>query len=131
VGSKKRSGRSQKRPASVPPKPSLQEAADQRRGEVVTVAWMLTAVFALAGEILAIVGLVAIRWGAPIGDGRVVRLVSQLALLVAVIAAALCLTLTPLVYRFREDPPPEAITYATLIIAAAPFLTALAQWFST
>lgn len=115
-------------PDSPPPKPELEKAADQRRGDAVTVAWMLTAVFALAGEIVTILGLASIQFEMGLGDDRLVRLVSQMAMLIAVVAAVACLALIPLVYRFRDDPPPEAVTYGTLLIAAAPLLTALAQW---
>lgn len=93
-----------------------------------TVAWMLTTVFALAGETVALLGLASISLGMSLGDDRVVRLVSQMALLIAVMAAVVCLALTPFVYRFRDDPPPEAVTYGAVLIAAAPLLTALAQW---
>jgi hypothetical protein len=127
VGSKKRARR-QSTPDSASSASELERAADQRRGDAITVAWMLTAVFALAGEIVAILGLASLQFGIALGEDRIVRLVSQMALLVAVVAAAACLAITPLVYRFRDDPPPEAITYGTLLIAAAPFLTALAQW---
>lgn len=110
------------------PKGPDYESADLRRGDAVTVAWMLSAVFALAGEVLALVGMIANSLGVQLGDARVVHLVSQLALLVAVVAAVLCLVLLPLVHRFRRDPPPEAVTYGTVAISLAPLVTMLAQW---
>ena len=44
----------------------------------------------------------------------------RLLLLVGALTGAVCVTLTPLVYRFRRNPPPAAVTAFGLVISIAP-----------
>ena len=100
-------------------KPSRSESAvEDRRGEVVTVAWMLTMVATLGAELVGaglrvLVGLMdnpPPTWLALPG----------LMLFTATVTGLICLALTPLVYRFRRVPPPTAVTALAVTVSVLP-----------
>jgi hypothetical protein len=44
----------------------------------------------------------------------------------AVLAGLLLLIMTPLVYRFRDEPPPREVTWIAIVIGALPLVAGLA-----
>ncbi len=53
------------------------------------------------------------------------RAVPGLMLFTAAITGAICLLLTPLVYRFRQIPPPTSVTVLAVTVSLLPLVVAL------
>jgi hypothetical protein len=103
---------------------------EDRRGEAVTVAWMLTMLATTAANVLALVAsLVMPTLVAKAESPGLALLLPRILLFIAAVTGAVCVVLTPLVYRFRRTPPPEAITAFGLIISILPVL--ILFWQST
>ena len=104
--------------------PSGGAAAEDRRGVVLTVAWMLTTMATLAA--LLTFGLT--RWlVALVEDPQTLpvqaRVFPGLMLATAAISGLVSLLLCGLAHRWSRQRPPRLITWAALLIAAAPWLT--------
>lgn len=96
---------------------------EDRRGEAVTVAWMLTMLATTASNALALVtALIMPALAANAERPGLALLLPRILLFIAAVTGAVCVVLTPLVYRFRRTPPPEAITAFGLIISVLPVL---------
>ena len=96
---------------------------DDRRGDVVTVAWMLSTVAcATAGGISAL-GIWMTR-NAESDELRrgLIGTLTPLMLFTAAITGLIVVCLTPLVYIFRRTPPPMVITIGALTIALLPLI---------
>jgi uncharacterized membrane protein len=96
-------------------------APEERRSVAITVVWMLATlatVGAVAGSALVYSLTTALR---P-ADPGLLQIVPGLLLLVGCCTGTLTLAVTPLVYRFRSDPPPRAIAVGAVLIAVAPWL---------
>lgn len=111
-------------------KPSTHPArniGEDRGSLALTVAWMLTA---LAAATASAVVLVAefLLWQFPPqkGDAQPFAFVPGLFLLVATITGLICLTLTPVVYRVRRDPPPRSIAMFAVVAGLLPL--AIIAW---
>lgn len=99
------------------------DTGEDRRGEAATVAWMLTMLATTASNALALVAaLIVPTLVANTEQPGLAPLLPRLLLFIAAVTGAVCVVLTPLVYRFRRTPPPEAITAFGLIISVLPVL---------
>ena len=100
-----------------------QRNAPEQRGEAITVAWMLTMLATTGADVLLAIAAVLF---APIAsqakDPRLAPMLPQVMLLIASICGIVCLLLTPVVYRFRRDPPPLTITVFGVIASIVPLL---------
>jgi hypothetical protein len=96
---------------------------EDRRSEAVTVAWMLAIIATLGAEIVGGVSLlVTSDWNA---SAETRSLLPGLMLFIAVVTGVICLLLTPLVHRFRRDPPPAPIQYVAVTASVLPILVAI------
>lgn len=87
---------------------------ESRSSVTVTVAWMLTSLVTAAAVALS---LVCRMFAAVEG----ILLLSDLFLIVAMVAGVLALSLTPVTYQMREIKPPRPIVVATIGIGLLPF----------
>jgi hypothetical protein len=114
---------------SAPKRSNKQRAVESprdQRAEAVTVAWMLTMMATAGADVLgAIAAVLLMPMAARADDPRFAPLLPYVLLMIAVVSGLVCLLLTPLVYRFRADPPPRAITTFGLIVSLAPILLVL------
>ena len=94
---------------------------EDRRSVVITVAWMLTTFATLGAELASLfTSWLAPYVHAPPGKMNPFLLLPGLTFFVALVSGMVVLLLTPLVFKFREEPPPPVITVAALFIALAP-----------
>ena len=95
---------------------------EDRRSEVVTVAWMLTIVATLGAEVVGGISLLLTAdWNAVESRSPL----PSLMLFIAVVTGFICLLLTPLVHRFRRTPPPVLIQYVAVTASVLPILVAI------
>jgi hypothetical protein len=100
-----------------------QANAIEQRGEAITVAWMLTMLATTGADVLlALAAIVFAPMAKQAEDPRLAPILPQVMLLIASICGIVCLLLTPVVYRFRHDPPPLAITVFGVIASIVPLL---------
>ncbi len=96
---------------------------EDRRAEAVTVAWMLSMLATTIADVLAVLmfAFLPLLFAEAGKEGGMSPLVfPRLLLLIAALTGAVCVTLTPFVYRFRRVPPPPAITAYGLVASIAP-----------
>ena len=100
------------------PRTRAESAGEDRRGDVVTVAWMLTMVATLGAELVgaALRVLVGLMHSPP----PTWQALPGLMLFTAAVTGLICLSLTPAVYRFRRVPPPTAITALAVSVSVLP-----------
>ena len=99
------------------------DEGESRSAVALTVVWMLTCMSTAVG-CLVVLALRLLMLAVPGAAGREHPL-SQAAgvlLFVAIATGVLCLTLTPLIYRVREVPPPRAVTIGAVAIGCAPIV---------
>ena len=87
-------------------------------GEMLTVFWMLLTVAAAAAEVL-LAALVAFDSFAALPAA--LRPFTAYAHFVALIAGGAALLVLPLVYAFRQTPPPRSVAIVSGLIALLPF----------
>lgn len=95
---------------------------EDRRGEAVTVGWMLTMLATAVADVLAFAAWLVVPILSGQGDARLMVL-PRLMLLIAATTGVVCILLTPVVYRFRYEPPPPPITLFGVVASVAPVLT--------
>lgn len=109
-----------KKPQSKPP-PRRSRMGEDRGSVALTVAWMLTALATGIAVGVVIVGEVLLWQFPPETSGtEPFAFVPRLFLVMATITGLLCLTLMPVVYRVRRDPPPRSIATAALVVSLLP-----------
>lgn len=99
-----------------------QAFAEDRRAEVVTVAWMLCVMATLLAEIVGgVVRLVSTSLGS-VDLPQTVRAMPGLMLLSALMTGILSLILLPLAYHFRRTRPPPIVTVFSATVALVPLI---------
>lgn len=95
---------------------------EDRRADAVTVAWMLAMLATAAADVLsaALFGFLPMFFEQTEGSELSPLVLARLVLLIAAVTGAVCVTLTPAVYRFRNEPPPIQITVFGLIASILP-----------
>jgi hypothetical protein len=84
---------------------------------------MLTMLATTAADLLALVAFVIMpRLAAHAEEPELTLALPRLLLFIAALAGLVCICLTPVVYRFRQTPPPKAITIFGLVVSAAPVI---------
>jgi hypothetical protein len=100
-------------------------AVEDRRAEVITVAWMLAAMATLGAEVVG--GLLRIMLNQLETASAALLTFPNLMLFTAAVTGILCLSLTPLVYHFRRVPPPTGVTAFAVTISVIPLAIAGVQ----
>ena len=111
---------------TVPPLPS-----EERRAEVATVVWMLTALFTSAAETLGLVVRLFFAFNPEPASPESIAplaLLPGIALFGGLITGAICLVLTPVVYRLRRTPPPIMVTIFAVLVSLLPPATLLLRF---
>lgn len=113
-----------KRPSKRPPLPA--GGPTSTTAELTTVAWMLAMLSALLSEVLGIlIRLLSVQFGAS----HRLELLSNVLLLVALVAGLVTLVLTPITLHVRSIRPPSVITISAVVIGAIPLVTVvLLMW---
>jgi hypothetical protein len=112
-----------KQPKAAPYDSTADLPGRDTRGDTITVGWMLTMLATTAADLLALVAFVIMpRLAAQAEEPGLTLALPRLLLFIAAIAGLVCITLTPAVYRFRDDPPPQPITIFGLVVSAAPMI---------
>ena len=96
--------------------------------ETLTVAWMVTVMATLLGQVAALgIQLYVRLGGASLNDmmRANVEMIASVLLFVAGVTGLLCLILAPLAYRCRQVPPPWTVTLLAVVIAVIPIVTIL------
>lgn len=98
---------------------------EDNRAEVITVAWMLTMMTTLGAELAG--GL--LRLASSLFEFARTSPVAlpNLMLFTAGVTGLICLSLTPLVYRFRRVPPPTAVTLLAVTVSVLPLAIGIVQ----
>lgn len=101
----------------------LPDEHETRGAVALTIAWMLTCL-STATAVLLVMALRLLAIAFPVAAGGVHPLakVAGVFLFVAVLTGGLCLLFTPLTLLARRQPPPRPITFAAVLIGAAPIL---------
>jgi hypothetical protein len=99
---------------------SRPETSESRVSEGLTVVWMMSVMTTLLCGLAAAIVLLAAR-----GEANRVQLFGRLLHFSAFVSAILSLLLLAAVLKFREQPPPPAITWSAVAIALAAIGTAL------
>lgn len=109
-----------------------QASADLQRSDVVTVAWMLTALATLVAELVGLLAA-AVIWATSSRESGPVLLRSAPGtfLFAAAVLGTVCLVLTLLAHRLRSEPPPRPITQCALAIALAPWCLIAVLWIAS
>ena len=118
---KGRKTRRKQRPRPVVPRESP-------GAETLTVAWMVTMMATLLGQVAALgIRLYVRLWGASLNEKVLanVNMMAWLMLFVAAVTGLLSLILAPLAYRSRQVPPPWTVTLFAVVIAVIPIVTIL------
>jgi heme/copper-type cytochrome/quinol oxidase subunit 2 len=95
---------------------------DQRRGDAITVAWVISAIACGLAGVISGIGIFLTRDAQPGGQPTLWETLTPLMLFIAATTGLIVCCLTPLVYIFRRAPPPIAITVLTLAVALFPFI---------
>lgn len=96
---------------------------EDRRGEAVTVGWMLAMLATAAADVLAVVAAVVMPiLAANAANPGMSLLLPRLMLFVASITGLVCILITPVVYSFRQSPPPLPITLFGITVSLLPVL---------
>ena len=106
---------------------ATRSSAEERSSVALTVAWMLTSLATAIALAVVVVGQMLVWQFPPETSGSApFAFVPSLFLLMATITGLVCLTLTPVVYRVRRDPPPRSIATAAVVVSLIPF--AIIAW---
>lgn len=87
---------------------------------MITVAWMLTLLATVGAEVVGTIARAVILLADNVPDTWLAF--SGVMLFVASVTGLLCLGLTPLVCRFRREPPPRAITVFAVAASVLPLV---------
>jgi hypothetical protein len=117
------------KPKPRKPRPELiaterdSQTGEDRRGDAVTVGWMLAMMATAAGDVLALLAAIIMPTIALQAEKPGLALaLPQLLLFVAAVTGIVCVLLTPVVYKFRRVPPPPQITGFGLVVSVLPVL---------
>lgn len=100
---------------------------ETRAAEAVTVAWMMAALAAFLGTLLASIAYAALWFTAPGGQITTPMVtIPFLLFFISAITGAICLLLTPLALKLRRIPPPRPVTIFALFAGAAPLAAVIA-----
>jgi len=116
-----------RKPQAKPLNRRIRSEGEDRASVALTVAWMLAALATLIATAVVLFGEFLL-WQFPpqSDDAQPFAFVPDLFLLVATATGMLCLVLTPVVYRVRQDPPPRSI--AALAVVAGLLPLAIIAW---
>ncbi|MCA9120777.1 MAG: hypothetical protein H6822_32445 [Planctomycetaceae bacterium] len=92
--------------------------AEDTRAEILTVAWMLSAMATLGAEVVG--GILRIVLIAVETAPSSLLAFPRFLLFTATITGIVCLCLTPLVYRYRHAPPPTAVAVLAVTVSVLP-----------
>jgi hypothetical protein len=95
---------------------------DPRRGDAITVAWVISTLACALAGIIGAIGLYLTRGTDVAANATLWQTLTPLMLFIAATSGLLVLCLTPLVYLSRRTPPPPAITVVALVVAAFPLV---------
>ena len=95
-----------------------QAVVEDRRAEVVTVAWMLCVLATLLAEIAG--GAMRLVFGSSPDLPLTVRVLPDLLLLSALLTGLVSLILLLLAYRLRRTRPPSVVTAFSAVVALIP-----------
>ncbi|MEX0819737.1 MAG: hypothetical protein WD070_09080 [Pirellulaceae bacterium] len=98
---------------------------EDRRAEIVTVAWMLAMMTTLGAEVVGGLLRVLVSVLAPAPPTLVVF--PNVMLFTAAVTGLICLALTPIVYRSRRVPPPTAVTVLAVTVSVLPLAIGIVQ----
>jgi hypothetical protein len=99
---------------------------EDKRGDTVTVGWMLAMLATTAGDILAVIAALVMPQVALSAEKPELALaLPNLLLFVAASTGIVVMLLTPVVYKFRRTPPPPQITGFGFIVSLLPLLALL------
>jgi hypothetical protein len=98
---------------------------EDSRAEFITVAWMLAALATLGAE--AVGGLLRVVLNLLETTPASLLAFPNVMLFTASVTGIICLSLTPLVYRFRRVPPPTAVTVLAVTVAVIPLAIGVVQ----
>lgn len=113
-----------KRKAKKPP--DAGDPPETQAADAVTVLWLLLSMTALVCE----VSWAAARWYLASHPEREAAVALHFLLAFSsLVTGGLILLLVPVVLRVRRQAPPRSITWATVVIGAAPYLVLLALMF--
>lgn len=102
-------------------------AGESRDSVALTVVWLLTALATAIALAVVLIGKLLLRQFPPESNGaQPFGFVPDLFLLMATITGIICLTLTPVVYRVRRDPPPRSIATSAVVVSLLPL--AIIAW---
>jgi hypothetical protein len=86
---------------------------------------MLTMLATLGAEVVG--GVLRIFFGLSDSVPESAQLLPGLLLFVAAVTGLICLSLTPLVYRFRRVPPPTGVTALAVTVSVLPLVVGILQ----
>jgi hypothetical protein len=90
---------------------------------------MLCALFTFCSEGVRLIAQVALSYREDLeGAPSAWHLLPEVALSIGVVTGAICLVLTPAVYRLRKTPPPAAITLVAVLVGLTPLASLLLRW---
>ena len=115
VRKRKQKSKSTRTPATV----------ENGRAEFVTVAWMLATMTTLGAEVIG--GLLRVVLSVVETAPTSLIAFPNLMLFTAAVTGIVCLSLTPIVYRFRRVPPPTAVTVLAVTVSMIPLLIGVVQ----
>jgi hypothetical protein len=98
---------------------------EDSRAEVITVAWMLAMMTTLGAELVG--GLLRLALSRFESAATSPVALANLMLFSAAVTGLFCLSLTPLVYRFRRVPPPTAVTVLAVTVSILPLAIGAAR----
>lgn len=100
-----------------------------RAVEAMTVAWMLSFMASILGEVGTLISTVLLM---AVGRGKdtpgLLAMVPGVLWFVSIVTGTCCLVLTFVVYRLRAAPPPASLIRAAVIVGALPWLAILLTW---
>ena len=90
---------------------------------------MLCALFTFCAELVGLVVQLALASAGELDESNAHwALLPPLTLGIGLVSGLITLALTPIVYRLRKTPPPEAITVVAVLVGLAPPATLFVQW---
>lgn len=92
--------------------------AEKQRAEVTTIGWMLATMACLLFQIGWLVAALLIR---VTPESRALELAVGALFVAALTVSVVVLILTPIVYKFRQIPPPRPVTAFAVLVAIVPW----------
>jgi hypothetical protein len=114
--------RNQRRRTAKPARKPLAPPGESPTSQGITVFWMTSLLATVVGEVIAL-GL-RLTWWLDLSPALLTA--SNLMLLVSAATGVVCLVLTPVVLRWRDTPPPRAITQFAIVASVLPIVTLIA-----